>query len=213
MWIKVLSARRSDHSPNSLTVEGRRAMKSMRMLAAAAAVIIGTTMAGSVGAQDQAAPQTQFGGPMMGGGMMGPHGMMGDGMGPGMMGMGPGMMAGIGSGPAMCTMMTGHTDGRLAYLKAELKITDAQEPLWASYAATARDNAKSMLAHCNDMMSQHNSSRLSLPERLDKHEQLMAMHIESLRAMNQALKPLYAALDDAQKQTIDQLFLGPMGMM
>jgi LTXXQ motif family protein len=188
-------------------------MKSMRILAAAAAVMIGTTIAGSVGAQDQAAPQTQFGGPMMGGGMMGPHGMMGDGIGPGMMGMGPGMMAGIGSGRGMCTMMMGHTDGRLAYLKAELKITDAQEQLWASYAATVRDNAKSMLAHCNDMMSQHNSSRLSLPERLDKHEQLMAMHIEALRAMNQALKPLYAALDDAQKQTIDQLFLGPIGMM
>ncbi|HEV2545972.1 MAG TPA: Spy/CpxP family protein refolding chaperone [Stellaceae bacterium] len=188
-------------------------MRSMRLLTTAAALMIATTIAGGVGAQDQAAPQAQSGGPMMGGWMMGPHGMMGSGMGPGMMGMGPGMMAWSGSGRAMCTMMTGHTDGRLAYLKAELKITDAQEPLWASYAAAVRDNAKTMLAHCNAMMTQRGSATLSLPDRLDKHEQLMAAHLESLRAMNKALKPLYAALDDAQKQTIDQLFLGPMGMM
>jgi len=28
-----------------------------------------------------------------------------------------------------------------------------------------------------------------------------------------SLKPLYAALNDSQKQTADQLFWGPMGMM
>ena len=37
--------------------------------------------------------------------------------------------------PRMCAAMAGHVEGRLAYLKAELKITDAQEPLWKAYAA------------------------------------------------------------------------------
>jgi hypothetical protein len=180
-------------------------MKSMRILATAAALTIATAIAGGAVAQDQAAPQAQSGGPMMGGWMMGPHGMMGYGMGPGMMG--------SASGRAMCTAMAGHSDGRLAYLKAELKITEAQEALWAGYAAAVRDNAKTMLAHCGTMMSPRGASTLSLPDRLEKHEQLMATHLESLRAMTRALKPLYAALDDAQKQTIDQLFFGPMGMM
>jgi hypothetical protein len=31
--------------------------------------------------------------------------------------------------------------------------------------------------------------------------------------MNKALKPLYAALNESQKQAADQLFWGPMGMM
>ncbi len=30
--------------------------------------------------------------------------------------------------------MAGHIEGRLAYLKAKLSITEAQEPLWKSYA-------------------------------------------------------------------------------
>ncbi len=59
--------------------------------------------------------------------------------------MGPNTMAGT-SGPAMCTAMAGHINGRLAYLKAELKITEAQEQPWNTHAAAARDNTKAMLA-------------------------------------------------------------------
>jgi hypothetical protein len=109
--------------------------------------------------------------------------------------------------------MAGHVDGRLAYLKAELKITDAQESLWKPYAAAARDNANAMLGHCTAMMGQRGASALSLPERLDQHEQIMNAQLEALRATNKALKPLYAAFGDSQKQTADQLFWGPMGMM
>lgn len=46
-----------------------------------------------------------------------------------------------------------------------------------------------------------------------QNEQLMAAQREAVRAMDKALKPLYAALSDAQKKTADQLFWGPMGMM
>lgn len=140
-------------------------------------------------------------------------GMMG-GYGPGMMGWGdgPGSWGWRGSGPAFCDAMAGHADGRLGYIKAELKITDAQEALWTSYAAAAREAANTMVARCTTMMSQSASS-LKLPDRLDRNEQLMAAQLEAMRATNKALKPLYAALSDAQKQTADQLFWGHMGMM
>ena len=149
--------------------------------------------------------------------MMGQHGMMmGNGaMGSGMMmgpgGMGAGMMGG--SGAAMCDAMAGHIEGRLAYLKAELRITEAQEPLWTAFAAAERDNSNTMLAHCTAAMSQHANGSASLPDRLDQHEQFMAAHLEALRARDKALKPLYAALSDSQKAAADQLFSGPMGMM
>ncbi len=190
-------------------------MRSIRIFAAAAALVIAGATIGSAGAQDQTPQQSPSPGSMMGNG---PRGMMGYGpMGPGMMGgdgMGPSwMMGGGGSRQAMCSAMAGHIDGRLAYLKAELKITAAQEPLWTSYAAAARDNAKTMLAHCTAMMSRRGAATVSLPDRLEQHEQLMAARLEALRAMNKTLKPLYAALSDAQKQAADQLFWGPMGMM
>jgi hypothetical protein len=179
-------------------------------LAIAAALSVGSVVGF---AQDQT-PAAPGSGPMMGGWERGPQGMMGGG--PGMMsqgGMGPWMMGQGGFGPAMCAMMAGHVDGRLAYLKAELKITDAQEPLWKTYAATARDNAQAMLAHCTAAMNSSGKAGLSLPDRMDWHEQFMSKQLDALRATNKTLKPLYDALSDDQKKIADQMFWGPMGMM
>jgi hypothetical protein len=81
-----------------------------------------------------------------------------------------------------------------------------------SYAAAARASANAMVARCTTMTGQSTNS-LTLPERLDQNEQLMAMQTEVVRAANKALKPLYAALSDSQKQTADQLFWGYMGLM
>ena len=183
-------------------------MKSIKVIASAA--LLTMAMIGTASAQNQLAQQ----------GGTNPGGMMGNGLGPGMMGPGmmgndggPGMMRWGASGSAMCSAMAGHIDGRLAYVKAELKITDAQEPLWNSYATAARDSANTMLARCMTMMSRHGGSTASLPDRLDQNEQLMAAQLDALRATNKALKPLYAALSESQKQTADQLLGGPMGMM
>jgi hypothetical protein len=70
----------------------------------------------------------------------------------------PGGMAGAGDMPMMGMMrmmmgrdgmsmmgaMARHVEGRLAFLKTELKITDAQLPLWNAVADAIRANAKSM---------------------------------------------------------------------
>ena len=175
-------------------------MKSIRM-SAAAALVMAAAMFGPANAQDQPQQQDPWGGWMM----MGPRGMTGYG-GPGSWMMGQG-----GSSQAMCNVMANHIEGRLAYIKTELKITEAQESLWNTYAAAARDNANAMRAHCTTMMSKRSGSSLS--DRLEQHEQLMATQLDALRAMNKTLKPLYAALSESQKQTADQLFWGPMGMM
>jgi hypothetical protein len=180
--------------------------KSAVVALAIAAAIVGTAVA-----QDQ--PTQQGTSP---GWTWGPRSMMGYGfMGPGMMGygaMGPWMMGRSGSAEAMCSAMGSHIEGRLAYIKAELKVTDAQEPLWSAYAVAARDNAKTMIARCTTMMGK-GDSQVTLPDRLDQNEQLMAAHLDAVRVMDKALKPLYAALSDGQKKTADQLFWGPMGMM
>jgi hypothetical protein len=182
-------------------------MKSLKVLAVAAAMFAMAGIIGGAGAQP-APPQGN--GYMMGPGMMGPNGMMNNGT--GQYGTMP-MMGWNGQGASMCTMMTGHIEGRLAYLKTELKITDAQASLWNAYAGAARENAQAMTARCTTMMSQTGSTALSLPDRLDQHEQFMAAQLDALRAMNKTLKPLYAAFSDTQKQAANQFIWGPMGMM
>jgi hypothetical protein len=170
---------------------------------AAAALMMASTIVGAANAQDQSQQHDPWNGWMM----MGPRSMTGYG-GPGSWMMGRGDVS-----QAMCNVMANHIEGRLAYMKAELKIAEAQDALWNGYATAARDNASAMRSHCTIMMSRRSGSAASLPERLDQHEQLMAAQLDAIRSMNKALKPLYAAFSEDQKKTADQLFWGPMGMM
>jgi hypothetical protein len=120
------------------------------------------------------------------------------------------MMMGQSGMPMMAT--AGHIEGRLAFLKTELKITDAQLPLWNAFAQAARENAKAM-----EEMMQGGTMGMSqsgtLPDRLALREKMMAGHLEALRKLKTAVDPLYAALSDEQKKTADTLVLSPMGMM
>ncbi len=181
-------------------------MKPILTLALTAGLLAATGTFVGAAAEQPAADAGRGDGP--GYGMMN-RGMMGPGM------MAPGMMGGgmMGGGAAMCAAMSAHIDGRLAYVKAELKITDAQETLWKAYADAARANAQAMNAHCTAMMGKADAKAIPLPDRLDQHEQFMSQQLEAMRAADKALKPLYAALTDTQKQAADQMFWGPMGMM
>jgi hypothetical protein len=149
---------------------------------------------------------------MMGsGGMMrGPGGMMGGGMmgGPGgMMGGGAGMPTGVMA--AMANRMAEHVEGRLAFLKTELKITESQEPQWNAFAEAVRANAKAM----KGVHPASGEMPKTLPERLDLREKMLAAHLDALRNLKSAATPLYAALSDEQKKSADELILAPMGMM
>ncbi|HEV2099764.1 MAG TPA: Spy/CpxP family protein refolding chaperone [Stellaceae bacterium] len=119
--------------------------------------------------------------------------------------MGQDGMGGIG-------MMAGHVEGRLAFLKTELKITDSQLPLWNNVADAIRANAKTM----GSMMSggmMGNWRTGTLPERLALREKMMTAHLDALRKFKRAVDPLYASLSPEQKKTADQLMMSPMGMM
>ena len=192
-------------------------MNTTKILTVVLAVLAAATVMGSAQAQQDSKPeggsmighsdsgsmmeQKPEGGSMMGqGGMMGRHGMMG----------GMGGKRGHGSG---CGRMTAHIEGRLAFLKAELKITPEQESLWIDYAAAVRDNSKAIGTRCSAMMGQGDDKAPSLPERLDTQEQFMTARLDGLRAVGKALKPLYGALSDEQKQLADQMIRSSTGMM
>jgi hypothetical protein len=190
-------------------------IKTSMLVVALLAAIAAT---GSARAQQDSQQDSQPGsGSMMnsqpGSGSMMGHGMMGDGQ--SMMGH-HGMMGGMGMGGgpgSMCGRMTSHIEGRIAFLKAELKITPEQEALWNDYANAVRDNAKAMSGRCTALMGDSGASQKSLPDRLDAQEQFVAARLDSLRATNKALKPLYQALSDEQKKLADQLIRSSTGMM
>jgi hypothetical protein len=123
----------------------------------------------------------------------------------GMMGQQGGMGMGMGGMPFE------HVEGRIAFLKAELKITDAQAPQWNAFAETLRSNAMSHRAAHQQMTADGATS--TWPERLAFQQKMLSTHLDSLKDMEAAVKPLYATLSDEQRKLADQLMSGPMGMM
>jgi hypothetical protein len=146
------------------------------------------------GGAKEAAPAQEM---PMGGGMMGP----------GMMGMmrGGGMMEG-------CPMMggTAHSEGRIAFLKAELAVTDLQKGAWEAYAAAIKKNLEGMQGMRPAMMKVMKAK--SPVERLDAHIGTMESRLGALKELKPALTNLYGALSEEQKKKADELLTG-MGCM
>lgn len=161
-------------------------------------------------AQAPGAPAAPGGKDMKGsgsGGMMG-GGMMGGDMGRMMTMMHGGMMG----GGMMGDMPLKHVEGRLAFLKTELKITPAQEAQWTKFAELVRSTAKNAQTAKPPMM-QGGMKPSTAPERLGHYEKTLAARLETVRALKAAVDPLYASLGDDQKKIADALLMGPMGIM
>jgi periplasmic protein CpxP/Spy len=101
--------------------------------------------------------------------------------------------------------MSRHIEGRIAYLKTELKITDAQAPLWDKVAAVMRQNAQALDDAFSGLRRDPNTppSALASLEARVKLTQVRAQGDEQLLA---AFRPLYGALSDDQKKTADEMF-------
>lgn len=179
-----------------------------------AAFLAGALVAGPAFAQKDGMARQGWGpGMMMGqggmmGGMMG-SGMMGSGMGPGMMGGGCGMMMG---GFAADDEPDTYVDGRVAFLEAELAITQDQQGVWKDYADALRSNAGVMVSmhrKMRDAMGQQDTAPTAW---LDLHIGMMRSRLAALEALKPATEALYVALTPEQKRKADRL-LPAMGCM
>ncbi len=112
---------------------------------------------------------------------------------------------------AQSGMMMPDAEGRLAALKIQLKITDAQAAQWSRFADALRTTAKSMNGMFEQMVQPGTTA--TLPARLERHEKMLSAHLNALRTLKDAVEPLYASLSDEQKKLADGLMIGPMGMM
>ena len=175
-------------------------------------VIVPLSNAWSADQPDQGA-NPPAGGRMMSRGMMwgpGPQGGPGWAMGPGMIYGHGGRMMGVGLGGCMSGQWI---DGQIAFLKAELKPTDAQTKEWDAFADAMRAHAAQMSGMHKEMWNNDDWSKLTPIERMEKHVALMETHLAAAKAMIEAEKPLYASLSDDQKKTFDSLVPACMGMM
>ena len=127
--------------------------------------------------------------------------------------MGRGMMGMMGDCPMM-GMMGGETstfaEGRVAFLKAELAITDAQKALWEAYATALKKNLQGMQGMRQTMLKVMEAK--TPVERLDAHIAAMDGRLASLKEVKPALAALYAALGEEQRKKADQILTG-MGCM
>jgi hypothetical protein len=106
-------------------------------------------------------------------------------------------------------------EGRIAFLRTELKITDAQAGAWNTFADALRTNAQKLGAVRASMMGQGLGQQQSstLADRLDLQERWLVARLEGIRAIKPAFANLYTTLSDEQKKTADELLAPHMGMM
>lgn len=121
--------------------------------------------------------------PMMGGGMH--EGMQGHDMG--------------GKDPAKMQAMM---EKRHAALKAQLKLTPAQEPAWVAFMEAHKPPAGKMGKH-----EMPDMSKLTTPERVDKmrevHAQRVSERTAEMEKKGAAVKAFYAALTPEQQKLFD----------
>ena len=97
-----------------------------------------------------------------------------------------------------------HIDGRIAFLKAELKITDAQAPQFDRVAQVMRDSAR---AHdqARQQMRDNPGQPRNAVDRLEARTQFAALRAQQSQRFLDAFKPLYASFSDDQKKAADEL--------
>jgi len=113
------------------------------------------------------------------------------------------MMEGqIGSkGPANATELA---EERIAFLKAELQITDKQMADWNALAEALR-SGRQHLAEARKLAVLDDKTHSA--ERLEHHERHLTERLEAVKSARVGFARLYPTLNDAQKQTADAILL------
>ena len=145
--------------------------------------------------------QGKMGQPGAQGGMMMMEKMMGGCM---------GGMSGMGAATGTTGMATGTADvterieGRIAFLKAELQITDKQMTEWNVLAEALRSGRQHLVEARKFLVM---DDKTTSADRLGRYEGHLTERLEAIKTARGAFVRLYPNLNDAQKQTADAIVL------
>ena len=104
-------------------------------------------------------------------------------------------------------------EGRIAFLRVELKITDAQADSWNGFADALRSNATKLAEVRASITPKPGEAPVStLAVRLERQEQWLAARLEGTRAMRSAYIKLNELLSDDQQNTANELVAPHLGM-
>ena len=106
-----------------------------------------------------------------------------------------------------------NVEGHIAFIKAELNLTDAQQKPWDQFADALRTNAKLLSGEAlvrlwqtlGGMMGGADT-KMPLAARLGQQEKVLSLHLEALKRARAAFEGLNAVLSDEQKKQFEQLF-------
>ncbi len=98
-----------------------------------------------------------------------------------------------------------HVEGRLAFLRAELRITDQQAAAWAEFAQALR-SARQHILEARDVLGKAAGyASYSPSDRLEAYERHLAARLDAVHKARTAFERLYNVLDDGQRQTAAEL--------
>ncbi|ART46738.1 MULTISPECIES: Spy/CpxP family protein refolding chaperone [Acidovorax] len=94
-----------------------------------------------------------------------------------------------------------HMAQRIDALKAQLKLTPAQEPAWTAFTAAMQPGERP--ARLDRTMDRSEMEKLTTPERIDRMRAQRAQHAAEADRRGEATKTFYAALTPEQQKTFD----------
>ncbi len=98
-----------------------------------------------------------------------------------------------------------HIEGHIAFLKAELNITPAQEAEWDKVAEAMRKDVSESRAAYQHFASA-SSNQTSAIDSLNERTYYAELRAQGERRFLEAFKPLYGKLSAEQKHAADELF-------
>ena len=98
-----------------------------------------------------------------------------------------------------------HIEGHIAFLKAELSITPAQEALWEKVTAAMRADVAEYQTAVQQYSGRTSAEPTAIQDLMERAT-FTALRAQSERRFLDAFRPLYESLSASQKQAADDLF-------
>lgn len=109
---------------------------------------------------------------------------------------------------SMGMMRFDHIEGRIAFLKAEIGITEAQQQQWTAFADALRAQAGKTQGRHGRMMQ--GGLPAAWPDRLVLEAQALSARLDAVKAIEGPAQALYAALSPDQQKKANELLSHPM---
>lgn len=110
---------------------------------------------------------------------------------------------------------TDHIEGRIAFLRTELKLNESQTNAWNSFADALRASTQKLEAAKRSLTDRDAPNQTHVPtpaSRLDQQDRWLSARLDAIRAIKPALDGLYTVLSDDQKQAANDLLIAQLGL-